>query len=201
MTESELSTAPLTHALKEWDIVCRALQAGSQAILLRKGGIYESAGVFELEHSRFALYPTFVHQHLPSIKPAHRATVVAQQQEPSEITITAWAECRQIIPVPCRAQLEQLDDLHLWDKPLLDMRFAYRPDYPLYLVLLRAWRLPQPVQMAAHPDYAGCKSWVPLKQSIATQGSVPALPLQELNRLEQRIGIAFAARRTLEAQP
>ncbi len=201
MTDLSLATAPLTHALKEWDIVCRALQAGSQAILLRKGGIYESAGVFELEHPRFALYPTFVHQHLPSIKPTHRSTVIAQQQEPSEVTITAWAECRQIVAVPSRSQLEQLDDLHLWDKPLLDMRFAYRPDYPLYLVLLRAWRLPQPVTIAAHPDYAGCKSWVPLKQSIATQGSEPALPAQALNRIAERISLAFAARTPLEAQP
>ncbi|NNM85078.1 MAG: DUF1802 family protein [Phycisphaerales bacterium] len=201
MTEPSFPTAPLTHALKEWDVVCRALQDGSQAILLRKGGIYESAGVFELEHSRFALYPTFIHQHLPSIKPAHRATVAAQQQEPVEVTITAWAECQQIVPVPGRAQLEQLNDLHLWDKPLLDMRFSYRPDYPLYLVLLRAWRLPQPVQIAAHPDYAGCKSWIPLKQSIATQGSEPALPSHELNRIAERINLAFAAGRPLKAQP
>src|SRR5437762_3589694 len=35
----------LQVALKEWASVCRALERGTQVILLRKGGIYETACV------------------------------------------------------------------------------------------------------------------------------------------------------------
>src|SRR5687768_3845167 len=40
-------------ALKEWATVCTALETGRQILLLRKGGIHETGGQFELEHSRF----------------------------------------------------------------------------------------------------------------------------------------------------
>jgi len=43
-------------------VVCSALEAGRQIILLRKGGIYESAGEFEIEHRQFLFFPTFLHQ-------------------------------------------------------------------------------------------------------------------------------------------
>jgi hypothetical protein len=54
----------LSIALKEWATLCRALETGRQIILLRKGGIYESAGEFEVEHRRFLLFPTYLHQNL-----------------------------------------------------------------------------------------------------------------------------------------
>jgi len=48
----------LRHALKEWAVTCRALAEGRQAILLRKGGIGEAGGAFQVEHTRFWLLPT-----------------------------------------------------------------------------------------------------------------------------------------------
>jgi hypothetical protein len=49
-------------ALKEWAIVCRALEEGKQSILLRKGGILEYKKGFEISQKIFLLYPTFEHQ-------------------------------------------------------------------------------------------------------------------------------------------
>jgi len=49
----------LRHAFKEWAVICRALAEGRQALILRKGGIEETGGTFEVEHSRFWLYPTY----------------------------------------------------------------------------------------------------------------------------------------------
>ena len=51
-------------AFKEWAGICDALIAGRQSIVVRKGGISESAGpgVFVPEHSEFWLFPTWVHQ-------------------------------------------------------------------------------------------------------------------------------------------
>ena len=39
-------------AFKEWAVTCQALAAGRQSLLLRKGGIHERNGRFEVEHAR-----------------------------------------------------------------------------------------------------------------------------------------------------
>ena len=46
-------------ALKEWAIVCKALEEGRQVLLLRKGGIMEYRQGFEVKHNNFLLFPTF----------------------------------------------------------------------------------------------------------------------------------------------
>jgi hypothetical protein len=52
------------------------------------------------------------------------------------------------------------------------MRFSYKPANPLYLLLVRAYRLKNPVVIANTPAYAGCKSWVPLDEPIKTADAV-----------------------------
>ena len=49
-------------ALKEWSIVCKALESGKQSILLRKGGILEYKNGFEVSQKIFLFYPTLEHQ-------------------------------------------------------------------------------------------------------------------------------------------
>jgi hypothetical protein len=49
-------------ALKEWAVICRALAAGRQCVLLRKGGIAEPDGVFRVEHPEFWLLQTHFHE-------------------------------------------------------------------------------------------------------------------------------------------
>ena len=58
-----------TAGLKEWAIVCKALEEGRQVILLRKGGIMEYKYGFEVKHSNFFLYPTYEHQSKESLQP------------------------------------------------------------------------------------------------------------------------------------
>ena len=55
------------------------------------------------------------------------------------------------------------------------MRFSYRPENPLYLLLVRAYRLAQPATLANTPAYAGCKSWVPLELPVETGDALPVL--------------------------
>ncbi len=49
-------------ALKEWAIVCQALEDGRQTLLIRKGGIQEIKDGFEVTHRSFWLFPTYAHQ-------------------------------------------------------------------------------------------------------------------------------------------
>src|SRR3954470_7676983 len=125
----------LSIALKEWAVVCRALATGRQMVLLRKGGIYEAAGEFELENRRFVFFPTYLHQNLNMLKPeAHGFE--PRSAEPEQITLSSAGEVTYIIQLQSRAQIDALDAEHVWAPPLIDMRFNYKPDNPLYLLLV-----------------------------------------------------------------
>ena len=165
----------LNVALKEWASVCRALETGRQVVLLRKGGIYEAAGEFELEHRLFLLFPTYLHQNLKMLKPEAHAGFEPRSAEPAQVALSVAAEVTDIVQLASRAQMIELDAEHVWTEPLIDMRFSYRPENPLYLLLVRAYRLHTPVTVENTPAYAGCKSWVPLGQQIETGDALPVL--------------------------
>lgn len=165
----------LQVGLKEWAVVCRALEQGRQMILLRKGGIYEAAGEFEVEHRQFLLFPTYLHQNLKMLKPSEHAGFEPRSAEPEQVSITAAGVVTDIIELKSRAHIDAIDDEHVWTPPLIDMRFNYRPENPLYLLLVRAYRLNHPVVLANTPAYAGCKSWVPLEQPVEVGDAQPVL--------------------------
>jgi hypothetical protein len=181
-------------ALKEWDLVISALLAGRQAILLRKGGILEAENQFELEHRRFLLFPTFVHQDPRMVKPQWRGDIRAMAAEPAKVEIRGYTEAARIWEVPGRRAMEMLSDLHVWDAPLLDMRFAYRPEKPLYLVAVRAFALASPVVIANTLEYAGCRSWVPLAEDVDVDGARPAMADGGFAAVLERIDTAFGTR-------
>ena len=45
----------LNVAFKEWAVVCQALAAGRQSVILRKGGIAEEGGIFRPEYKVLVL--------------------------------------------------------------------------------------------------------------------------------------------------
>jgi hypothetical protein len=162
-------------ALKEWAVVCDALARGEQIILLRKGGIYESAGEFEVEHREFLLFPTHLHQNAAMLRPDFRAGVEKRDAEPDQIVISSAARVTDIIQLQSRQQMDAIEDEHIWSPPLIDIRFNYRPENPLYLLIVRAYRLPEPVKIVNTPAYAGCKSWVPLDGAVDMVGAQMAI--------------------------
>ena len=57
-------------ALQEWAAICERLGDGRQVCIVRKGGIHErGGGIFALEHDRFALLPTYLHQDAARLRP------------------------------------------------------------------------------------------------------------------------------------
>ncbi len=182
-----LNGTTLNIALKEWAVVCQALGRGRQLILLRKGGIYESAGEFEIEHRQFFLFPTYLHQNAAMLKPEHHAELTKVSAEPAKIHLSLAAQITDIVPMTNRPAMDALDDEHIWTAPLIDMRFNYRPDNPLYLLLLRTYRLLRAATIDNTPAYAGCKSWVPLDDAIDTAGAIAVLDDGEFGRRRQSI--------------
>lgn len=167
--------ATLDTGLKEWEAVCRALVGGRQIMLLRKGGIHETAGVFEMERDRFLLFPTWLHQNIDWIKPGDRAGAETHASEPPTVTLGGWAQVSDIVRVKSRASVDALSAEHIYLPPLIDMRFDYRPDKPLYVLIVRAYRLATPITIPNTAAYAGCRSWVPLEQPIDIRDAQPAL--------------------------
>ena len=173
-------------ALKEWAVVCDMLAAGKCCLLLRKGGIHESGGPgrFALSYDRFLMFPAWEHERLDWIKPnwlppgVGAAVNEPDKAEPSEILFKSYAELAQVWEVPSRSAFDQLDYLHPWATPQIDMRFNYKPDRPLYLLALRVHRLREPVAVPNRDAFAGCVSWVPLPpgDAVDTAGSRPAIP-------------------------
>jgi hypothetical protein len=165
----------LDVALKEWDSVISALQSGRQIMLLRKGGILEQGGKnrFSITHNEFLFFPTFLHQSRGELKPD--VAFEPASAEPDVVRITSAGIVTDILKAESRDQVDRLDDQHIWSRSLIDMRFNYKPQNPLYLVLVRAYRLHEPIELANTPAYGGCKSWVPLEHSIATGNATAVL--------------------------
>lgn len=182
----------LSIALKEWASVCDALESGRQIALLRKGGIYEAAGEFELENPQFLLFPTYLHQNLNMLKPEAHAGFRAMSAEPGEIRISAAGVVSHIVQLRSRAQIDAIDAAHVWAPPLIDMRFNYKPQNPLYLMLIRAYRLARPITVANTPAYAGCKSWVPLDEPVDTAGASPVISDSQFADEQRKIVDAIA---------
>ena len=182
-------------ALKEWSCVCDLLADGRACLLLRKGGVHEDGGPgrFRLEHDRFAMFPAWEHENLDWIKPDFRPDRGPITQEPDAVTFRGWADVAGLWPVPSREAFDELDDLHPWLKPQVDMRFAYKPERPLYALLVRAYRLPEPVVRKNHPSFAGCRSWVPLegeggyRGEIDPVGSTPAIGQAAFDAVRKRV--------------
>jgi len=185
-------------ALKEWHCVCNWLTQGRQALLLRKGGIHEETGpgVFQMEHDRFLLFPSWAHQKPELLKPDFAAGV-APLAEPPRVTLRAWAETASIQVVPSRESLDALHALHCWNSAYLDMRWGYKQDRPLYAIVLRVFELATPLEMENGPAYAGCRSWVPLEPrdvlpSQAVEASTQVMDDQTLAALQDRVESALA---------
>ena len=189
-------TFMLNVALKEWQIVCDLLLEGELALLLRKGGIHETggAGVFELEHPEFALFPAWLHQVPNRMKPMYRDRVQRFREEPAEVTLRGFGAVDHIWQVPSRAAFDELDDLHCWSRPQIDMRFNYKPERPLYLMAVRVHRLKEPKTITNRESYAGCKSWVPLEGDDAVDETNADVVLSDVAFTDviERVNRAFA---------
>jgi hypothetical protein len=181
-------------ALKEWQIICDLLLEGRLGLVLRKGGIHEKSGPgeFELAYQQFALFPTWEHQKPEMIEPDWRAGM--ETREPRGIPLKGYAEAAGVWQVPDKAALDAIDDCHPWTDEQIEMRLGYRPDRPLFLVAVRAYAVDRPKTIRYRSEFAGCHSWVPLKESEAVDpaGATPAMGDAAFEMLTARIDAAMA---------
>jgi hypothetical protein len=165
------------HALKEWAVAVNALESGQTIMLLRKGGIHERGGRFTVAHEQVLLYPTYEHQQSFMLKAEYANLVypVTSGWHPETIRIGSWAEITDILPVTEESIVSDLLPFHIWNEYFISDRLKWKARQPLYILLLRTYKLPQVQYIPYLPKYGGCKSWIDLEQQISLQGSEAVL--------------------------
>ena len=173
LTESKY----LSHAFKEWAVAIEALEAGKTIVLLRKGGIRETSKNFSVEHTQAWLYPTYEHQKPHLLKPeyAEKVTVVESGWHPETVRIGSLAHITQVLTVKQPEQLSLLQPYHIWNEQMAIDRLKWKSNQPLSILLLRVYRLWQPLVIPYHQSYGGCKSWLDLLEPIALERLEPVL--------------------------
>ena len=168
----------LSVAFKEWAVICAALAAGRQSLILRKGGIAEEGGAFRPEHSEFLLYPTYFHEHRAGVKPEFLPLLEAAdaaKPPPGTVRFTHFVRVASVAHVTDLDAALALDSQHAWTPDVVRQRFHYRTP-GLFVFAVRVFKLMQPVDVIERPEYAGCKTWVPLAAPIDTTGAEEVKP-------------------------
>lgn len=175
MIYTDIST--LTAALKEWAVVVEALEKAETIMLLRKGGIREEQNRFTIPTRRVWLYRTYEHQKPELLKPAYAAEVtsVPSGWHPTTVSIGSCAEISDVFTLTEAETLNSLYSYHVWTDAMVYSRLKWKQRQPLAVLLLRVYKLAQPVLLPYDDSYGGCKSWIHLRQPPADSRLTPVL--------------------------
>ena len=66
----------------------------------------------------------------------------------------------ELIEVSQQDKVEDLSPHHIWTDEYAQSRLRWKPMLPLSIMLLRVYRMEQPVTVPYIPEYGGCTSWV-----------------------------------------
>lgn len=169
-----------THiALRDWAVTLEALGEGTQILLMRKGGIHEETRHFEVASDAFFLFPAFEHQKAELLKPEYQTnineTLVGWSPEDKTITIKYYAKLHEDIEVLEEGKLQALYAHHIWTNEFATERLKWKKKLPLHVLLLRVYKLEQPVEIPFEAEYGGCKSWLSLPASLEGLDAYPVL--------------------------
>ena len=187
-------------ALKEWAVTVQALSLGQQTLLLRKGGIHEESKDFRVIHPEFLLYPTFEHQREDLLQQSYQSNLRAVLDEPrdeGQITFSHWARVEELIEISQQDKVDGLAPHYIWTKEYAQSRLHWKPMLSLAVMLLRVYRMEQPVTVPFLPEYRGCTSWVDILNDVTLGRLHPVLSDEEFRRRVEEIkgslGMAVAA--------
>ncbi|MEM4409039.1 MAG: DUF1802 family protein [Candidatus Caldarchaeum sp.] len=167
-------------ALKEWAQVIKALDTGNQIILLRKGGINEAKNEFSIRSKEFFLYPTYEHQREGLLKKwlgEEMEKETETRKAHNEVEITNFAVVTHIHLLKDANKVACLSPYHILNDEYVLSRLAWKPRKPLALMLLRVFRLRNPLKLTVLPEYRGCTSWVELRGEGLTKARNSAEPV------------------------
>ena len=165
-------------AFKEWAIVVDALGRGEQIVILRKGGISEGRGGFQVDHPKFLLFPTLFHQQRDAVLPdaQQRYDAIAPHFPAAEkLRIEFVAKVAEWRRVDALADAERLRGQHIWRNEVIADRFEWGRAKNIFAIAVRVLRLPAVIELPMAPAYCGCKSWIELERDVDVHGATPIL--------------------------
>nr|WP_154958205.1 DUF1802 family protein [Paenibacillus xylanexedens] len=178
-------------ALKEWASAIQALENGRQIMVMRKGGIVEETKHFELKSPAFYLYPTCEHQRKELIKSSDQSYVEESLAEwvpeASTVRITSYAEVTQDLEIRDQEMLDRLLEYHMWTADFAESRLKWKKKDPLHVLILRVYRLQEPMEIPVLPEYNGCRSWISIPNGLVPREMTPVLNVADFADQVQKI--------------
>ena len=160
------TTAPPLSAcgFKEWSLVCDALGAGAQSIILRKGGIHEGRGGFFWKHDRFFLFPTHFHEQSVHFPWPGGTPASPERSDDAPHTLTLFGEVIFKHQLTAWEDAERLRPFHHWTTETIRERFDYTDHAGISLAFLRLWKVEPAWTFPHQTGYGGCRSWLDLPE-------------------------------------
>ena len=158
----------MMNGLKEWATVVKALEQGKQTVILRKGGILETASGFNIESKKFFLFPTWEHQETKHVKPEfHNFLNDVLDKKPKEgfNKISSYAEVLYEKDVEDAEVISNLTSFHVWSDSYIQERRNWMPEKPMRVVFLKTVNIPE-FNLPLQPEFSGCKSWIELNSNF-----------------------------------
>ena len=156
------------EGLKEWATVVKALEQGKQTVILRKGGILETASGFKIEAKKFFLFPTWEHQEPKHVKPEfHDFLNEVLDKKPKEgfNKISSYAEVLFEKDIESNEIINQLSSFHIWSDSYIQERRNWKPEKPMKAVFLKIIKIPE-FDLPLKSEFSGCKSWIELNSNF-----------------------------------
>jgi len=164
----------MMNGLKEWATVVKALEYGKQTVILRKGGILETASGFNVESKKFFLFPTWEHQEPKHVKPEyHNFLEEVLNDKPDEgfNKITSLAEVLYEKDVTSVETVDRLSEFHVWSDMYIEERRNWNPEKPFKAIFLKTSKIPE-IKLPLNSSFQGCKSWVEINSNFDSVESV-----------------------------
>jgi hypothetical protein len=143
-------------------MVCDALGAGAQSIILRKGGIHEGRAGFFWKHDSFFLFPTRFHEQAAQFPWPGGTTSAAPEGDEAPHTLTLFATVAFKYQLTTWQEAERLRPFHFWTAETIRERFDYTDNAGISLAFLRVWRISPAWTFPDQSRYGGCRSWLDL---------------------------------------
>ena len=158
----------MMEGLKEWATVVKAREQGKQTVILRKGGILETASGFNVESKKFFLFPTWEHQETKHVKPEfHEFLNEVLNKKPDEgfNKISSYAEVLFEKDIESNYVIKNLSSFHVWSDSYIQERRSWKPEKPMKAVFLKIIKIPE-FNLPLKSEFSGCKSWIELNSNF-----------------------------------
>jgi hypothetical protein len=82
-----------------------------------------------------------------------------------------FAKVEDVVEISEKVTLAELRDYHIWSDEYVMMRMNYNPSKPMSILLLRIYKIKEPLIIDINDKWSGCKSWIDIEKDVDIQNS------------------------------